>query len=191
MKIKICGLFNREDIDYANEALPDYVGFVFAESRRQIDFDDAREYGKRLDSRIKRVGVFVNSDIDDIARLYDDGVIDMAQLHGDEDEAYAAALKSRCGVPVIKAVINNARWQGEADYLLFDGGKGEGKMFDWSLIPEQPKPFFLAGGINKNNIAEAAKLNPYCIDISGGAETNGVKDREKIIELVRIIREGT
>lgn len=188
MKIKICGLFNREDIDYVNEAGPDYVGFVFAESRRRIGFDAAREYKKRLDSRIKCAGVFVNAKIDDIARLYCDDVIDMAQLHGDEDEAYAAALRESCGIPVIKAVIDNAGWRGEADYLLFDSGKGTGKTFDWSKLPEQPKPFFLAGGINLDNIAEAVKLNPFCVDISGGAETNGVKDREKIIKLVKFVR---
>jgi len=191
MKIKICGLFRREDIDYANEAHPDYIGFVFAESRRQVEFEAAREFRKRLDSRIKSVGVFVNAEIADIARLYADDVIDLAQLHGDEDAGYTDALKQRCGVPVIKAVINNARWRGNADWLLFDSGKGTGKTFDWSLLPEdilKSKPFFLAGGINSDNIAEAVKLNPYCIDISGGCETNGVKDRDKIIKLTEFVR---
>jgi len=188
MKIKICGLFRREDIDCANEARPDYVGFVFAESRRRVTYEAAREFKKRLDSRVKSVGVFVNAEIADIERLFGDDVIDIAQLHGDESADYVNALKQRCGVPVIKAVMPGAYYHGDADYLLFDSGKGTGKTFDWGLIPEQPKPFFLAGGINSDNIAEAAKLNPYCIDISGGAETGGVKDRDKIIKLTEFVR---
>jgi len=190
MKIKICGLFNRADIDYVNEALPDYAGFVFAESKRRISFETAREFKKRLDARIKSVGVFVNAAVSDIARLYADDVIDIAQLHGDESPEYSAKLKDYCGIPIIKAIIGRERWRGyeAADYLLFDSGKGTGKTFDWSLIPEQPKPFFLAGGINIDNIAEAVRVNPYCIDISGGAESNGVKDKEKIKKCVEIAR---
>jgi len=190
VRIKICGLFRADDIDFANEAMPDYIGFVFADSKRKIGYDTARELKKRLDPRIKSVGVFVNADINDIARHFADGVIDMAQLHGEEDEIYAARLKETCGIPIIKAVIGEFRWRGKADYLLFDSGRGSGRTFDWSLIPDELKqnPFFLAGGINPDNIAEAAKLAPYCIDVSGGAETGGVKDKEKIKKLVGFIR---
>ncbi|MCL2633023.1 MAG: phosphoribosylanthranilate isomerase [Oscillospiraceae bacterium] len=187
MKIKICGVFNPCDIDYVNEALPDYVGFVFAESRRQINNQTAREFKKKLDPRIKSVGVFVNADISDIKYLYGAGVIDVAQLHGEENFEYIKKLK---GIPVIKTILPGGDCNSviNADYFLFDSGAGSGKTFDWSGIPKVPKPFFLAGGINLDNIHEAVKVNSYCIDLSGGAETDGVKNREKITEIVKICR---
>ena len=189
MKIKICGLFNSADIDYVNEALPDYIGFVFAESRRKITPETAREFKKRLDPRIKTVGVFVNADITDITRLYADGVIDIAQLHGSEGSEYIENLKKACGIKVIKAVNAGNDYPQNADFLLFDNGKGgTGEAFDWKLLPKTQKPFFLAGGINLNNIEQAVKQGAYCIDLSSGVETDGKKDREKILKIVKTVR---
>ncbi|MCL1823500.1 MAG: phosphoribosylanthranilate isomerase [Oscillospiraceae bacterium] len=192
MKIKICGLFNPADIEAVNEALPDYIGFVFTESRRQISFEIAREFKKHLDKRINATGVFVNAQISDIARLYEQNIINTAQLHGAETESYIAELKNACKIPVIKAGNFNNKFPENADYLLFDNGiGGTGKAFDWGLIPKVDNPFFLAGGINLNNIAEAMKQGAYCIDLSGGAEDSatGMKNREKIIRLVKTVRE--
>jgi len=193
MKIKICGLSRLEDIESVNEALPDYVGFVFyKKSRRYVTHGWVEHARWRLDKRVKSVGVFVNDAFGSIISLALHNEIDAVQLHGDEDAEYIKTLRSKIGgnIPIIKAVMPhlNPSYPNNADYLLFDGGKGAGKTFDWGLIPSQNKPFFLAGGINLENIAEAAKQNPYCIDVSGGAETDGVKDREKIIKLTEIVR---
>ena len=195
MKIKICGLFRDCDIDFVNEAMPDYIGFVFAESKRKIDVKTAEKFRKAIDPGIISVGVFVNAPVPEIAELYQNGVINIAQLHGSEDKKYIADLKKMCGVPVIKAFSVGA---GDgtfpdvtnADFLLFDNGAGgTGKNFDWEKIPgTDEKKFFLAGGISPDNIREAMKHNPYCIDVSSGAETDGVKDRAKIIELVNIAK---
>lgn len=198
-KIKLCGLFRECDIYYANEASPDYVGFVFADSRRKIGIPEARRYRKLLDSGIKVVGVFDDEEPEVILGLYEEGIIDMAQLHGNEDETYIAKLKEAGDLKLIKAVSvrtrDDIRRSGDldVDWLLLDtysdkarGGSGE--VFDWSLIGKEKKPFFLAGGINIDNVQRALKLNPFSLDVSSGIETDGVKDREKMIEIVRRVR---
>ena len=185
MKIKICGLFRECDIDYVNEALPDYAGFVFAESKRKVTENQAFALSRRLDSSIKAVGVFVDHDISFIRNLLERGIIDIVQLHGHENDEYISAIDA----PVIKAARIGEKYDYPADYLLFDSPvAGSGKTFDWSLIPKTEKPFFLAGGINIGNITEAMKLNPYAIDVSSGVETDGAKDRGKILEIVKIMR---
>ncbi len=198
MKIKICGLFRNEDIEYANKTLPDYVGFVFAKSKRQINRDTAADFRGRLDGSIKVVGVFVNGDIDFIAGLANDSLIDLVQLHGDEDEEYVRRLRGLIpeSVKIIKAfsvseksdVINAERFP--TDYILLDNGRGgTGKAFSWDILKDNmPGRVFLAGGINPENIKDAAALAPYCIDVSSGAETDGVKDFDKIAGLVSAVR---
>lgn len=195
-KIKICGLFRSEDTDSVNEARPDYIGFVFAKSRRQVTPDDARKLRSKLSPGITPMGVFVNAPIQEILSAVDAGIIEAAQLHGQEDEAYIKALRRICPVPIIKAVQVVSLdaitpWQSSStDFLLLDSGTGTGKVFDWGLASSIERPYFLAGGINSDNIDAALELKPYCIDISSGAETNGVKDRAKINRLVRRVREG-
>jgi phosphoribosylanthranilate isomerase len=201
VKIKICGLTRQEDIDVVNEALPDYIGFVFAESKRKIYIEQAFKIKKSLDHRIKAVGVFVNAEPEEIARIADNGIIDLIQLHGDEDAGYIAELKRKTGLPVIKAVRVQRPEQVletqalPCDYLLLDTFSknaygGTGITFDYAMIPTLTKPFFLAGGLDADNIKNAAKLNPFCLDISSGVETDGVKDAGKIREIIRIIREN-
>jgi phosphoribosylanthranilate isomerase len=204
MKIKICGLRREEDIDMVNASAPDYAGFVFAPSRRQIDFNTARKLRAKLAAGIVPVGVFVNAEIGVIEALYNEGLIGAAQLHGGEDEAYIKTLK-KCGIPVIKAIICPARPDSEfliqdggaADFLLFDSGAGSGKIFDWNLldftnkIKKLSRPWFLAGGINQDNITKAVSLDPFCIDVSSGVESNGVKDGKKIETLVEAVRNYT
>jgi phosphoribosylanthranilate isomerase len=195
MKIKICGLRREADIAYANAAAPDYIGFVFANSRRRVSYEEAARLRAGLSRGIAPVGVFQNAPARDIAALYRDGVITLAQLHGNEDDTYIAALKQLCGVPVIRAVVvrtpaDAARRDGsEADFLLYDSGGGTGVAFDWNLIAGREKPFFLAGGIGPDNIEDALDRRPYAVDISSGAETDGVKDAEKMAALVRAVRE--
>ncbi|MCL2043350.1 MAG: phosphoribosylanthranilate isomerase [Treponema sp.] len=196
MKIKICGLFRPEDIDYINEARPDYAGFVFAKSRRQVSYREAERLREKLAAGIIPVGVFVNTAAEDIAALYSNGVIEIAQLHGSEDGEYITKLKDLCGIPVIKTITVGEPYMPNnispipADYYLFDSGAGSGKPFNWDTFdPEKiEKPWFLAGGINPDNIVQAMKLNPYAVDISSGAETEGTKDLNKILQLTRGVK---
>lgn len=195
-KIKLCGLRRLEDISYVNEAKPDYVGFVFADSRRQVGPDHARLLKEILDDNIISVGVFVNAELSLIADLLNEGTIEMAQLHGRETKEYIRQLKVLTNKPVIKAVpvIDDKsiqEWEDSlADYLLLDHGKGgTGQSFDWELIKDVTVPYFLAGGISINNIDAAMKLKPYAIDLSSGIETGGKKDRDKILEIVRRIKD--
>jgi len=208
LKIKICGLSREEDIEYVNEARPDYSGFVFAESRRIVTPAQAAKLRRLLAEEITAVGVFVDAPIDDIAGLCRDGIISLAQLHGAEDDAYIARLKEAArGVPVIK-VVKSAELlslaeagkivAANADYYLVDSGAGSGKTFDWDLLragtpcaswlQSSEKQWFLAGGITPENIVQAMELNPYAIDVSGGAETGGIKDRNKIVQLTAMVR---
>jgi len=207
MRIKICGLFRDEDIDYVNEARPDYIGFVFAESKRQVSSSLASYLRFRLSESIIPVGVFVNAPFSLICDLYHNGVISIAQLHGAEDESYIAQLKKLSETKIRQTVVQPIKviktimhediktklyLPSSADYILMDSGKGSGKTFDWDKLKslKTKRPWFLAGGLNLNNIDKAMELSPFAIDISSGAETNGVKDRKKILELVRIVRQG-
>lgn len=197
MKIKICGLFRPEDIEYVNQVQPDYIGFVFYEkSSRYVTREQARALRKMLKEGICAVGVFLNAPLEEVVALLNDGIIDMAQLHGDETEEDILYVKAVTGKPVIKAVKVHERYEVEAwldsaaDYLLFDSGAGSGKTFDWGLLADIDRDFFLAGGLREENILEAAALKPYGLDLSTGVETDGVKDFEKIKAAVRLIREA-
>jgi phosphoribosylanthranilate isomerase len=204
MRIKICGLFREQDIDFVNEARPDYAGFVFAQSKRQVSPPLAQFLRFRLANSITPVGVFVNAPINDVAALYHNGTISAAQLHGGEDESYIAQLKKKCaasGKPAQMKVIKVIRFDElkkrettvtTADYFLLDSGAGSGKSFDWKILNriKLNKPWFLAGGIDLKNIEKAMAQNPFAIDISSGAETDGIKDREKILQLVSTVKQG-
>ncbi|MGN1148978.1 MAG: phosphoribosylanthranilate isomerase [Lachnospiraceae bacterium] len=196
MQIKICGLFRQEDAEYVNEALPDFVGFIFWEkSRRFVSEETATRIKKRLDTGIRTVGVFVDEDTEKILQLLKKGIIDIAQLHGQETEEEVSWLKEQSGKPVWKAVVVKSaqdvnRWRSSAaDCLVFDGGLGEGNVFCWEYLQEIDRPFLLAGGINEERLKELPAM-PYLagIDISSGVETNGLKDREKILRVVRSVR---
>jgi phosphoribosylanthranilate isomerase len=196
MKIKICGLFRDCDIDYVNEAKPDFIGFVFAKSRRQVSAGWAEVMRRRLSSEITPIGVFVNESLANVAELLNNHIIEMAQLHGAENENYIRELKSLSDKPIIKAVRVlshddiEAAQQTVADFLLLDNGTGgTGESFDWSLVRKVQKPFFLAGGLKADNIEQAIlATGPYAVDLSSGVETDGRKDREKILEIVRRMR---
>ena len=200
MKIKLCGMFRDCDINYANEAKPDYVGFIldFPKSHRNIDAETARRLRSRLDTGIKAVGVFVNSPETTCAEYANCGIIDVIQLHGDEDADFIRRLRELTSAPIIKAAkirtpedIGRVQALG-ADYVLLDNGTGTGEMFDHSLLDgaEIRQPFFLAGGLTPENLRQAAEsVRPYCVDLSSGVETDRLKDREKMLEAVRVIRE--
>lgn len=199
VKIKLCGMFRECDIDYVNEALPDYVGFIvmFPKSHRNIDLETAKRLKARLDPRIKSVAVSVNAPAGEFARFAGEGAADMLQLHGSEDADYIAWLRSLTDVPLIKAVRVTSRediisaQSLDVDYLLLDAGTGSGQMFDHALVdPSEIRlPFFLAGGLTPENIAGAAeKIRPYGVDLSSGIETDRLKDRNKILAAVKAVR---
>ncbi|NLG52887.1 MAG: phosphoribosylanthranilate isomerase [Clostridiales bacterium] len=196
-KVKICGIKSFREVEYINRAKPDFIGFVFAESRRRVDLNKAYLLKTELDPRIQTVGVFVNHDIKDIASLCDKNIIDFVQLHGDEDRDYIRALRKYVHRPIIKAyrVKGGIREICDIiDYPLFDtydkrqyGGTGE--TFDLKYIRGINARFFLAGGLNSSNLKAAIEQSkPYCVDISSGAETNGEKDLGKILEIMKIAR---
>ncbi len=197
VKIKICGLKRLEDIEMVNRYKPNYIGFVFAESKRKVSHELAAKLKENLDSNIISVGVFVDAQIDEIVELYDDGIIDMVQLHGNESEEYITNLKENTNykLKIINAIemsdnVDLERYDNsKADYLLLDSGKGSGKTFDWRLIKDNlNKDFFLAGGLNSSNIRDAInQINPYAIDLSSSLETDGVKDETKIREIMEAI----
>ena len=192
-KIKICGLKRRKDIEYVNKYQPDYIGFVFAGKKRKLTYDQVVDLKKYLTSSIQVVGVFVNEDISFVEKLVKEHVIDLVQLHGQEDQKYIQALKEKVDVSIIKAIqIKNEDSFNEhydVDYYLYDHGTGgTGESFDWSMLKEVDKPVFLAGGINLLNIDDALKKNVYALDVSSGVETDGFKDEKKIKKIVRRVR---
>ena len=184
-KIKICGLRRMEDILIVNKYKPDYIGFVFAKNKvRTISLNDALNFKEALNNDIIAVGVFRNNDIDEVINIANSKAIDMIQLHGDEDDNYIIELKKHTKLPIIKAYRDSIY----AEYVLFDNADpGKGMIFNWDSIKTN-KPFFLAGGIDINNIDKALELNPYAIDLSSSVETNGFKDEEKIKEIIRKVR---
>ncbi len=195
-KIKVCGLKSMEDVGIMNEFLPDYCGFIidFPSSHRSITKQVAENLSKELNPRIKTVGVFVNSPVEDVIELLNIGVIQIAQLHGNEDEDYIHEVQAKTNKPVIKAIIVRDEFDvlrgksSPADFILLDGGKGSGDVFDWNLIMDIKRDFFLAGGLGEDNLKKAIQtLHPYGVDLSSSLETDGKKDREKIQRIMKIM----
>ena len=207
-KVKMCGISKVETIPAVVEAKPDYMGLVFAPSKRQVTVEQAKKLVEALHNQckeqnntasIKTVGVFVNETLDNLVTIANKANLDAVQLHGDEDEAFIQSLKERTNVEVWKAIqirtaADTEKWiDSSADMLLFDayhkderGGTGE--VFDWSSLDAFERPFMLAGGIDSTNVARAIRtVRPYGIDISSGIETNGVKDDEKITAFTKIV----
>lgn len=190
-KIKICGLKRLEDIKYANELVPDFVGFILSDGfKRSIKPQQAVHLKAKLSDNIKAVGVFVDEPAEAVDCFLRQGVIDIVQLHGGETPEFC----SKINAPVIKMLKPTdfdkiSQYEPYVDYFLFDSGTGTGKTFDWSKIPKTQKPFFLAGGLNKENISLAMKtVNPYAVDLSSCVETDGCKDYIKIKEVMECVR---
>lgn len=196
--IKLCGLKRLCDIETVNELMPDYIGFVFARSgKRYIAPEDAEQLRKKLSREIVPVGVFVNEKPEVIARLLERRIIEAAQLHGNEDEAYIEALRRLTDRTIIKAFCIKssndikAANASSADYVLLDSGKGSGKTFDHSMIENINRPYFLAGGLTPENVSRAvAALNPFAVDASSSLETDGFKDKIKMTAFVNAVRKG-
>ncbi|MGM9529355.1 MAG: phosphoribosylanthranilate isomerase [Phascolarctobacterium sp.] len=210
-KAKICGLTRTEDIECANRVKPDFIGMVFyAKSKRAVTAEQAATLKAKLDQKIKAVGVFVNNEIDFIAHLAQAGIIDIIQLHGDEDGAYIQRLREalpKPNMPIIKAIRvrsevsleDLAKYQ--VDYFLFDTYKaglygGTGERFNLELESIHiPKPYFIAGGLDASNIAEIIAANPkaFAVDVSGGVEDSvtGLKNPQKMADFVAQVRQNS
>lgn len=203
-KIKLCGLYRLEDIRYANESQPDYVGFIigFSKSHRNIDFDQVALFKESLSENIKTVGVFVDAHIEQIVEVAP--FLDVIQLHGEEDNHYIDSLRRYLPEKEIwKAFkIRSVRNLEEAadsiaDCVVLDNGYGTGDVFDWSLLTHLKyihKPYILAGGLGIENIEEAiVRFHPYAVDLSSGVEINKCKNKEKmkaVVELIHSIDKG-
>ncbi len=196
-KIKLCGLTRRCDIEAVNLLNPDYIGFVFApKSRRYVSQEKAAALKAMLLPDIRVVGVFVREAPERVAALLNNGLLDFAQLHGGEDEAYIGKLRALTDKPLIKAFrIDGAQdiaaaGQSSADYVLLDSGEGgTGEVFDWNLLQRIERPYFLAGGLTPENAGEAVRrLSPYGVDVSSGIETDGYKDNVKMAAFIAAVR---
>lgn len=203
VKVKICGIKNLQDVQAVNKHKPDFAGFVFYPlSKRYVSLIVARRLKAALNRHIKTVGVFVNAPVEEIAAAAEQGIIDLVQLHGDEGNAYIAELKKICRLPIIKAVrvqdendIKRADYY-NCDYLLFDTYSqsaygGTGRQFNTQLLKgvKIHKPYFIAGGLNAENVRHAIKgLKPFAADVSGGVETDGGKDAAKIKAFIKQVK---
>lgn len=195
-RIKLCGLSRFCDIEAANELRPEYVGFLFApKSKRYVTPGKAAKLKRLLAPQIKTVGVFVNDAPERIAGFLQEGIVDMVQLHGGEDEEYIEKLRSLTDKPIIKAFRMEGAGdtekanQSTADYVLLDSGAGTGMAFDWNLIKEMKRPYFLAGGLSPGNVSSAVTLlHPFAVDVSSGIETDGLKDKSKMAAFVAAVR---
>ena len=195
-RIKFCGLSRPCDIETANELKPEYIGFVFApKSKRYVTPEKVKELKQLLSPGICAVGVFVNEDPGRVACLLNTGVIDIAQLHGSEGEDCIRQLRMLTDKPLIRAFrietvkdIKDAE-HCTADYVLLDSGAGTGTVFDWELIQDIRRPYFLAGGLSPDNVGDAVEmLHPFAVDVSSGIETDGVKDKIKMAAFVAAVR---
>ncbi|WP_034447723.1 phosphoribosylanthranilate isomerase [Butyrivibrio sp. AE2032] len=197
-ELKICGLKRLEDIIAVNRHGADYAGFVFFEkSKRYVDPYKANELISLLRADIKPVGVFLDEPIDNVVRIARISGVELVQLHGHESEEYVEYVKRTLDRPVIKAykaseegALEKAA-QSSADYVMIDSGAGSGKKFDWSILKDFKRDYFLAGGLDPESVGEAIRmLEPFAVDVSSGVETNGIKDEKKIAEFIKAVRYG-
>ncbi|RBP46909.1 phosphoribosylanthranilate isomerase [Garciella nitratireducens] len=195
-KIKICGVTRIEEIDYINKFKPEYIGFIFAKSKRQVSLDTAIRLRHRLSKEIKSVGVFVDQEIEKVEKIAQKVGLDVLQFHGQEDRSYINHFKE---YEVWKAILVSNKRELFKMYpyknirLLFDSEQGgSGKPFDWNIIKKchLEKQIILAGGLDCDNVVEAIqKLHPFAVDVSSGVETNGVKDAQKVKKFIKKVRE--
>lgn len=182
-KVKICGLSTVEAVETAVQAGADYIGFVFAKSKRQVSLEQAHELARLVTGKTKIVGVFVSPSLKDLEQAIAQVPLDIVQIHGNFDEDQIPNIS----VPVIRAIQlrdGEAQVSSQADYLLFDAPvAGSGQTFDWDLLKDQKiqQDFFIAGGLTVDNVCQAREtFQPYALDVSSGVETDGHKDIEKI-----------
>lgn len=195
--VKFCGIRRPEDVEMVNRYLPDMAGFVLVPQRkRYVPAEKVRLLREKLDPSVLAVGVFVDEEISVVRNLLSSGIIDVAQLHGNESEEYIRSLQKSTGKKIIKAFgirdgddIRKVE-SSPADLVLLDTpGGGTGNVFDWDLIKKVRRPYLLAGGLHSGNVGEAIeKLHPYGVDVSSGIETEAIKDETKMCAFMAQIR---
>ena len=192
-KVKICGLSTKEAVKTAVSVGADYIGFVFAPSKRQVTVEQAIELAKFIPSHIQKVGVFVSPSRADLLEAIEKVGLDLVQVHGQVVDKLFENLP--CGsIQAVQIGEGEHVPNSQADYLLFDAPvAGSGQTFDWGRLDttELAQPFFIAGGLNEDNVEEAIQhFTPYAVDVSSGVETNGQKDHEKIRRFIERVKHG-
>ena len=192
-KVKICGLSNIEAVETAVSAGADYIGFVFAPSKRQVTVEQAIELAKFIPSHIQKVGVFVSPSRAELLEAVDKVGLDFVQVHGQVVDKLFENLP--CGsIQAVQVDGDGHVPNSQADYLLFDAPvAGSGQTFDWGQLDttELAQPFFIAGGLNEDNVARAIQhFSPFAVDVSSGVETDGQKDHEKIRRFIERVKNG-
>ena len=192
-KVKICGLSTKEAVKTAVSAGADYIGFVFAPSKRQVTVEQAIELAKFIPSHIQKVGVFVSPSRAELLEAVDKVGLDFVQVHGQVVDKLFENLP--CGsIQAVQVDGDGHVPNSQADYLLFDAPvAGSGQTFDWGRLDttELAQPFFIAGGLNEDNVARAIQhFSPFAVDVSSGVETNGQKDHEKIRRFIERVKNG-
>ena len=192
-KVKICGLSTKEAVETAVSAGADYIGFVFAPSKRQVTVEQAIELAKFIPANVKKVGVFVSPNRTELLEAIEKVGLDFVQVHGQVVDKLFENLP--CGsIQVVQVDEGGHVPNSQADYLLFDAPvAGSGQTFDWDQLDmtELAQPFFIAGGLNEDNVARAIQhFSPFAVDVSSGVETNGQKDHEKIRRFIERVKNG-
>ena len=192
-KVKICGLSTPEAVQTAVEAGADYIGFVFAPSKRQVTLEQARQLATGIPKEVQKVGVFVSPQKEEVEEACRVVGLDLIQVHGPMDETILLEFPLQT-IRAVQMGKDRALPETGADYLLFDAPvAGSGQIFDWQELETQKvtKPFFIAGGLTANNVADAIRFfQPYAVDVSSGVETNGIKDQEKIKRFIERVKHG-
>ena len=192
-KVKICGLSNIEAVETAVSAGADYIGFVFAPSKRQVTVEQATELAKFIPSHIRKVGVFVSPSRAELLEAVDKVGLDFVQVHGQVVDKLFENLPC-ASIQAVQVDGNGHVPNSQADYLLFDAPvAGSGQTFDWGRLDttELSQPFFIAGGLNEDNVEEAIQhFTPYAVDVSSGVEINGQKNHEKIRRFIERVKNG-
>ena len=192
-KVKICGLSNIEAVETAVSAGADYIGFVFAPSKRQVTLEQATELAKFIPSHIQKVGVFVSPSRAELLEAIDKVDLDLIQVHGRVTDDLFENLPC-ASIQAVQVDGNGHVPNSQADYLLFDAPvAGSGQTFDWGQLDttKLAQPFFIAGGLNEDNVEEAIQhFTPYAVDVSSGVESNGQKDHEKIRRFIERVKHG-
>ena len=192
-KVKICGLSTKEAIEVAVSAGADYIGFVFAPSKRQVTLEQAAELAEIIPTNVKKVGVFVSPSREELLEAIEKIGLDLVQIHGQVADDLFENLPC-ASIQAMQVDGNGHVPNSQADYLLFDAPvAGSGQTFDWGQLDttELAQPFFIAGGLNEDNVARAIQhFSPFAVDVSSGVETNGQKNHEKIRRFIERVKNG-
>ena len=192
-KVKICGLSTKGAVEVAVSAGADYIGFVFAPSKRQVTLDQATELAKLIPSHIQKVGVFVSPSQSELLEAIDKVGLDLVQIHGQVADDLFESLPC-ASIQAVQVDGDGHVPSSQTDYLLFDAPvAGSGQTFDWGQMDttELSQSFFIAGGLNEDNVEEAIQhFTPFAVDVSSGVETDGQKDYEKIRRFIERVKYG-